>query len=483
MSHVFADAEVRRLLDTVRREELTSFIEGSMSVLASAGPYLSNYHIAALGYALQDVFEGRTKRLLITLPPRHLKSIAASVCFPAWTLGKAPRTRLVCISHTAELAAQHHNDCRRLIQSPYYKQLFGVCRIARSKNTEVEFRTTFGGGRLSLSVGGPITGRGGEIVIIDDPLKADDAASDTKRKAVNTWFANTIGSRLNDPRTGAIIVVMQRLHEDDLAGVLLEQGGWTHLNLPAIAEINERVQIGPEAYHLRREGELLHAERVSAETLAQLKRELGEDAFSAQYQQRPAPREGAIVKRAWLTRYAHAPERRPGDQIIQCWDMGVKAGPQNDYSVCVTVLKRGKQHFILHVLRDRWEFAALLKRVIDHRRQYGPGPLLIEDAAAGAQVIQALKADPKLHRAIALKPDSDKVSRLAGQSYKFEAGDVMLPENAPWLGEFEAELLAFPKSRHDDQVDAIAHYLRWADKREPLLLKGPGGEYMEYSVG
>jgi len=479
MSAPFSDAQVARLLDALRRAELTSFIEGAMNVLASAGPYLSNYHIAALGFALQGVFEGRTKRLLITLPPRHLKSIAASVCFPAWTLGRAPRTRLVCISHTAELATQHHNDCRRLIQSPYYQRLFGACRIARSKNTEVEFRTTFGGGRLSLSVGGPITGRGGEIVIIDDPLKADDAASDTKRKAVNTWFANTIGSRLNDPRTGAIIVVMQRLHEDDLAGALLDQGGWTHLNLPAIAETDERVQIGSQTYHLRREGELLHAERVSAETLTQLRRELGEDAFSAQYQQRPAPREGAIIKRAWLGRYVHTPERRPGDQIVQCWDMGVKAGPQNDYSVCVTVLKRGRQHFILHVLRDRWEFATLLKRVVDHRRQYGPGPLLIEDAAAGAQVIQALRADPKLPRAIALKPDSDKVSRLAGQSYKFEAGDVLAPESAPWLGEFETELLAFPKSRHDDQVDAIAHYLRWSDRHQSAPLVS-GGEVFAY---
>ncbi len=480
MSTQFSDAEAKRLLEALRRTELTSFVEGSMGVLASAGPYLQNYHVAAICYALQRVAEGKIKRLLITLPPRHLKSIAASVCFPAWVLGHAPRTRFVTICHTAELAAQHHNDCRRLIASPYYQELFGACRIARDKNTEGEFRTTFGGGRLSLSVGGPITGRGGEIIIIDDPLKADDASSDVKRRNVNTWFSNTIGSRLNDPRTGAIIVVMQRLHEDDLAGMLLEQGGWTHLNLPAIAEIDESIQIGPDQYHFRREGELLHAERVSRETIAQLKRELGEDTFSAQYQQRPAPREGAVIKRAWLKRYACAPERRPGDQIVQCWDMGVKAGPHNDYSVCITALKRGRQHFILHVLRERLEFAALLKRVTEHRRAFGPGPLLIEDAAAGTQVIQALKADPRQPRAIALKPNSDKLERLAGQSHKFEAGEVQLPESAPWLADFEAELLAFPKSRHDDQVDAIAHYLRWADQ-SALTVVAHGGEYMDLS--
>lgn len=460
-------AELNRLLAALRREELSSFVEGAFSVLAPGAPYLPNFHIEAISYALQLAVEGKTRRLLITLPPRHLKSVVASVCLPAWILGKAPRTRIVTASHTASLAAQHHNDCRRLIVNPYFRQLFGGCRLSRDKNTEMEFRTTAGGSRLSVSVGGPLTGRGGDFIVVDDPLKADDANSELLRRAVNEWYANTVASRLNDPKTGVIIVVMQRLHEDDLAGMLLESGGWTVLNLPAIAEEDERIQIGPHAYHVRRRGDLLHPARVPADVLDQQRRELGETGFSAQFQQRPAPREGAAFKRAWVRRYAHAPERRPGDQIVQCWDMGVKAGDKNDYSACVTVLHRGKQHYILHVIRERLEFPQLLKRVVAHRAAFGPGPLLIEDAAAGASILQALRAEPNFPRGIAVKTEGDKLDRASGQTYKFEEGNVYLPEQAPWLSDFEAELFAFPKARHDDQVDALVHYLQWSDRRYP----------------
>ncbi len=458
-------SEIQALLDALRRQELASFVAGAMPELAPGEPYLDNFHIWAIAYELQRVLEGKSRRLLITCPPRHLKSTIASVCAPAWALGRNPKARLVCISHTAELAAKHHDDCRRLMRSAYYQRLFPEARIGRDKNTEVEFRTTAGGGRYSISVGGPLTGRGGDIIIIDDPLKADDAHSETRRTSVNTWYRETLASRLNNPKGGAIVLVMQRLHDDDLAGHVIEQGGWRHLNLPAIAEADDKIQIGPDVYHGRQAGTLLHAERMGFDQLGLARAEMGATAFSAQYQQRPAPQEGAMIKRAWLKRYARKPVRQPGDRIVQSWDTGVKAGDANDWSVCATFLRRGEEHYLLHVYRARLEFPVLLAKVIAHRREFGAGALLIEDAAAGAQVIQALRANPHVGNAIAIKPEGDKQMRLGGQSHKFEAGNVLLPETAPWLADFEAELLAFPKGRYDDQVDAISQYLRWADAR------------------
>ncbi|MBC7770680.1 MAG: phage terminase large subunit [Phycisphaerales bacterium] len=458
----------RPLLASLRRRELASFVAGAMPVLAPGERYKDNFHVPAIAYGLEQAITGNVRRLLITCPPRHLKSTIASVCAPAWMLGRAPHKRIVCLSHTGELAAKHHDDCRRLMGSPYYRRLFPGALIAHDKNTAIEFRTSQGGGRISLSVGGPLTGRGGDIIIIDDPLKADDASSESRRKAVNVWFGETLASRLNDPKSGAIVLVMQRLHDDDLAGHVLEQGGWTVLSLPAIAEVDERIQIGPECFHVRREGELLHAERMGSEELDLARRQMGATAFSAQYQQRPAPLEGAVIKRAWLQRYAREPVRQKADRIVQSWDTGVKAGDRNDYSVCATFLRRGKSHYLLHVLRTRLEFPALLAKVIAHRRAFGPGPLLIEDAAAGAQIIQALKSQSAAPHAIAIKPEGDKFMRLDGQSHKFEAGDVLLPEAGAWLGDFEAELLAFPKGRYDDQVDAVSQYLRWADQRRTV---------------
>ncbi len=434
-----------------------------MRQLAPGDLYRYNFHIAAISYALERVIAGETRRLLITCPPRHLKSIIASVCAPAWGLGHNAKTRFVCLSHTGELAAKHHDDCRRLIASPYYRRLFPHALISREKNTDVEFRTTAGGGRYSLSVGGPLTGRGGDIIIIDDPIKAEDAQSEVKRKAANTWFGETLSSRLDDPKSGAIVLVMQRLHDDDLAGHVLELGGWTHLNLPAIAEEDETVQIGPHAFHTRTAGTPLHPERMSVDDLAIARAAMGSTAFSAQYQQRPAPLEGAVIKRAWLRRYVRTPARQPGDKIVQSWDTGIKAGDSNDYSVCATFLQRGDDHYLLHILRDRLEFPRLLAKVVAHRRAFGHGPLLIEDAASGTQIIQALRADPRVQNAIAIKPEADKFIRLDGQSHKFEAGSVILPEDAPWLADFEYELLAFPKAKYDDQVDAVSQYLRWAD--------------------
>ena len=220
--------------DAALRTDFASFLQRTFRELEPGGELSPGWHLGAIAWKLDQVRQGKVKRLLITMPPRSLKSMTVSVAFPAYLLGHAPTCRVITASYGEDLSGKHARDCRTVMQSPWYRRVFSGTRIARNRAAEHDFQTTRHGGRLSTTVGGAMTGRGGDILIIDDPIKAGDALSDTRRKAVNDWFSNTALTRLNDKRTGAVIVVMQRLHDDDLAAHLLAQGGWDHLDLPAI---------------------------------------------------------------------------------------------------------------------------------------------------------------------------------------------------------------------------------------------------------
>ena len=207
-------------------------------------------------------------------------------------------------------------DCLKIIEARWYQDAFPTTRIARNKSARSNFETTREGGRFSTSVGGTLTGRGGDIIILDDPHKPEDAASEKKRNSVLDWFKSTLLSRLNDPAAGPIILIQQRVHEADLAGYLLEQGGWEHLDLPAIAEEPVRIDLGKRGELVRPEGHLLHPERLPLKLLDHRRNELGSYVFAAQYQQRPAPLGGGIVKWDWFHTYGVAPAQITGDRII-----------------------------------------------------------------------------------------------------------------------------------------------------------------------
>jgi hypothetical protein len=255
-----------------------------------------NWHLEAVSHELNSVMIGKTRRLIITVPPRSLKSICASVCLPAFALGHNPARRIICVSYSENLARKHANDCRALIRSGLYRTLFPGTRISPSKDTETEVMTSARGSRLTTSVGGTLTGRGGDLLIIDDPLKPQDAQSESAREALKQWYSNTLLSRLDNKSEGSIIVVMQRLHPDDLVGHLLDQGGWRHLNLPAIAEKEMEVALSPTRTHRRQIGDLLHPTRESQTALDELKASMGSVEFAAQYQQAPIPIGGNLIK-------------------------------------------------------------------------------------------------------------------------------------------------------------------------------------------
>jgi predicted phage terminase large subunit-like protein len=452
---------VVEVANAIAANDLYSFIQTLFPVLSGGAPLLTTWHLDAMTHALERVLRGEVRRLIITVPPRSLKSICASVALPAFALGKDPTRRIITVSYSDQLAKKHANDFRAIMRSAPYKKIFPRTRISPYKDTEAEIVTTATGHRLATSVGGTLTGRGGNLIIIDDPTKPQDAHSEAARNSLLQWYTNTLLSRLDDKSTGAIIVVMQRLHPEDLVGYLLEREGWEHLCLPAIAEEDAVVPLGFGRFHRRQAGDVLDPRREPLEELERLRSDMGSMDFSAQYQQAPVPHGGNMIKWAWFKFYDKPPIFRTYDRIVVCWDTAQSSAELADYSVGIVMLVRGETVFILDVIRERLEYPELKRKVVktyhQYRGRHGSCELLVEKAGAGMSLIQDLKA-ANIHP-IAVKPEGDKQMRMATRLAKIEAGAVHLPARAPWLGEFRKEISAFPAGRHDDQVDALSQAL------------------------
>jgi predicted phage terminase large subunit-like protein len=449
----------QRVYDALLRMDFRAFSEKTFRTLNPGEAFVYAWYIDSIAWHLERVRRGESTRLIINMPPRSLKSIMSSVAWPAFILGRDPSKRIICVSYSGDLAKKFSNDFRALIGSTWYRALFPWTRVGQFKDSETEIEFTTRGSRLATSVHGTLTGRGADIIIIDDPLKPDDALSDPKRNAANQWFTNTLLSRLDDKRTGAIVVVMQRVHMDDLTGFLLEQSDeWTVLSLPAIAQIDQEVPTWDGRIYNRIQGELLSPEREPFEVLTALKAHLGSAAFSAQYQQQPEPPGGAMIKRAWVRRYKELPIPSQRLFTLQSWDTANKGGPENDYSVCTTwIVGRDKKWYLADVWRGRADYPTLKQQMHNLARAYKPSRVLVEDTGAGTSLVQEMRS--LIAGIIAVTPKTDKESRMAVASGKIEAGQVLLPERAPWLADLEAELFAFPAARHDDQCDSISQAL------------------------
>ena len=450
-----------QVLDAVLRSHFPSFLRKVFSTLSPGQTFESGWAVEAMAYQIERLLSGDERRLIVNLPPRSLKSIAFSVALPAFALGLDPRLRIICVSYSIELAKKLANDFRAIVESDWYRRIFPGTRIGRFKNTETEIEFTERGYRLAVSVQGTLTGRGGDLIIIDDPIKPTDALSEPTRNSVNQWYLNTLLSRLDNKATGRIVIVMQRVHVEDLTGFVLDgPEESTVLKLPAIGLVRESIPIGPERFHERLPGEVLWPGREPRSVLDRYRLQLGSDVFSAQYQQEPMPPEGAMIKRQWVQRYDTPPARTAGSRVIQSWDTASKGGPENDWSVCTTWLFQDRLYYLLHVERGRYDYPELKKRAQALAQQYNPTKLLIEDTGTGSALVQELRLELS---AIAVKPTADKIARMSAESAKFEAGLVYFPKHAPWLADLEAELFSFPGSRHDDQVDSISQALAQAN--------------------
>lgn len=448
----------QREFDAILRSDFESFMAAAFCILHPGKVLDVEWLHRAMAHVLEQCLSGEWRRLIVTMPPRSLKSVIISVMFPAWLLGRDPSTKLMCVSYAEELTRRHSVDTRRLMTSAFYRRLFPMTVLR--KETELVLETTQGGSRFATTVGGTVTGLGADWIIIDDPSKADDALSRPLIEKATTFFTNTLSTRLNDPAHGRIVLTMQRLHEADLAGYLLELGGWHHLALPATAEEDEQIRIGPNLVHHRYKGDLLEPRRVPQARLDEKRRELGSVAYQAQYQQKPQPAEGNIIKRDWLCFYAEAPDLASA-RIIQSVDTAQKTNPANDYSVLTTWANFGDCHYLLDVTRGRYDFPALVAQIITQHDRHRPERLLIEDTGSGIPLIQDLKAKRPDICAYPVKAKQPKDVRIGAASALFENRQVLFPKDAPWLDACLGEVLAYPSSKHDDIIDSIAQYLNW----------------------
>jgi predicted phage terminase large subunit-like protein len=419
----------------------------------SEGRWTPFEHLLLLNRKLVDVAAGRIKRLMVFMPPRHGKSMLTSQYFPAWYLGIYPDKRVILSSYEADFAATWGRKARNLLEE-FGPSLFST-RVSPESSAANRWDVDgHEGGMNTAGVRGPITGKGANIAIIDDPVKNDqEAMSKTYREATWDWYRATFSTRIQED--GAIILVMTRWHEDDLAGRLIsaqEEGGdkWAVVNLPALAEDSDILG--------RRPGEPLCPELFAKETLEATRVRLGSYWWNALYQQRPSPMEGGILKRGWWKFYRQAPDKL--DEIIQSWDMSFKETTSGSYVVGQVWGKKSADRYLLDQVRDRMDFPATLQAVRTVSGKWSQAQAkLVEDKANGPAVIATLKRE--ISGLIPVEPQGSKEARAAAVSPQIEAGNIYLPDPsiAPWVHDFIEECAAFPNGANDDQVDAMTQAL------------------------
>jgi predicted phage terminase large subunit-like protein len=461
----------REAMDAVYRNSFGAFAYAAYPVVHPGEELTPNWHIDCICHHLEQMalletgFEteiertGYYNRLVINLAPRSLKSYLISVAWVAWTLGRNPSLKIICASYSDDLARKFSRDCRALMESLFYKRIFRRTRLNPKKSTETEFETTKRGSRLATSVGGTLTGRGADILIVDDPIKANDANSQIALDNANEWFRNTALTRLNNPSKSLVLLIQQRLHANDLSGVLIESR-WPSLIIPAVAtEAKDYTIADGEVYH-RPDGEFLQPKRDRPETIEEIKLNVGSRIFAAQYQQNPTPPDGNMVKASWLRRYISIPPRSKFRSVVLSCDPAGKAGTNNDYTAITVVGVDKNELDLLHVCRGHWTVLDMRDRIIALASQWEVTHVIIEDTASGMGLIHLLREQTRLP-VIGQSPKDDKETRLRRHQGLLEAGRLLLPVEAPWLADFESEFLAFPSGRYDDQVDALLLVLDW----------------------
>ena len=448
----------------IYRNSFKYFLIRSFNILNNGEDYKNNWHIEAIVKTLEMVESGEIKRLIINMPPRYLKSFCVSVSFPIWLLGRDPSKKIIVASYSEKLAIKHSLDSRIIIASKWFKNNFNDCNINKSQNQKYKFLTTQNGFRMATSVGGTLTGEGGDILIIDDPHNPQDILSNKLREKTLNWYSHTFSSRLNDKKKGAIIIVMQRLHREDLTGFLLKKNqDWFHLNLPIIAEEEQEIVIENFTKH-RKIGDILQEEREGIFEIERIKKDMGSYVFNAQYQQNPVSFESSIIKKEWFKTF-ELKEEIKFEKIYLSFDTAIKNSLENDPTVCSVWGEKDDCFYLINVIRKWLEYPELKKEVINLIAFYRPFVVLIEDKASGQSLIQDLRKNMN-NNIIPIKVFKDKITRFAVASVSIESGRVFLPKFADWLTLFEEEIYSFPYSKHDDQVDSVSQFLNWAEGKK-----------------
>ena len=433
--------------------------------------YIDDWYIEVMCDHLEHLYKGDIRKLIINIPPRSLKSTICSVVYPVWIWINDPSMQLLTGSHSRELAIRDSRRSRELIESPWFQSMWsGKIQFRKDQNQKTRYENDKNGHRIVFSMGSNITGDGGDLISIDDPIDASKTDGNSKLhldKCIDIYTSSLL-SRQNDHRTCRILVIMQRLNENDLSGYLLKKGGFTHLCLPMEAEPNSTPET-PYFKDKRKEGQIL-TKRQTKETLNDWKMNLGMYGTAGQLQQRPHPVKGGIIKKHWFKYYESLP---PVKEYIWTWDTAIKVKEKNDFSVGILIAQCENGYYIVDMYREKVEYPDLKKAV---RRKYESqrcSRLLVEDKASGQQIIQEFKSIVGMC-VVAMMPGrnmgSTKEERMHFASPIFEAGQVYLPKGMSWTVVLEDELVAFPNAQHDDICDALTAYFAYKKSgKEPRV--------------
>lgn len=455
--------QIGRLERAVRKEQaersLSEFIRQAWPVIEPGTAYVDNWHIGLIAEYLQAVNLGQLRRLVVNIPPRQMKSIEVTVCYPCWTWTQRPEKRFIKVSYSDALSRKHNILSRDIITSPWYRENWGALFTLKDDvNRQNEFKNNHHGMMYSTSVTGSLTGEGGDVIIIDDPQNPLQANSETERETAITFFKNTLQTRLNDPKSGVIIVIMQRLHERDLTGYILsERLGYTHLCLPATAPERTVIRFPVSGRELvREEGGLLNPGRLDRGTLADLKKSMGSLQFAGQFQQTPAPAEGVIFKREWLGQSCRKAALPRPNMTIQSWDMTFTKSEGSAKVAGFVMSRAGSRIYIRDLVNDKMTFT---ESVAAMRRLSGKWPearaKVVENKANGPAIVDLLKKE--IPGMVEFNPKGSKEERAISVTPYFEAGNIIFPDpgEAPWVNDLINDLLMFPKGTYKDTVDAL----------------------------
>jgi predicted phage terminase large subunit-like protein len=462
--------KIQDALLTLRAEQsLRAYVEQAWPILEPDTRFITNWHIDLLIEYLEAVTAGEIRTLLINVPPRSMKSLLVSILWPTWEWIRRPGGRWIFASYAEALATKQSVDRRTVLQSPWYQARWGdQVQLASDQNVKGEFQNTKRGVMIATSTGGSITGKGGDRIIVDDLHNPQQADSEAQRETALAYFRQTLWTRLDNKRTGAMVVVMQRLHERDLSAVCLDLG-FTHVCLPADGETRTEI-VFPRSRRrqIRETGDLLWPAREGRAELDRAKQVLGSAVYAGQYQQPPAPAGGAIFQREWFQYYDELP---PLSEFAQSWDMAFKDKKDNDYVVGLVAGRRGANIYLIDRVKGQWSFSESCRQVEALRRKYpNARRILIEDAANGPAIKDALTQ--RVSGIVTVLPQGSKRERAEAVLPRVEAGNVYLPNPRPhgrliperaWVDDFLYQLTLFPNGAHDDDdVDACTQLLlRW----------------------
>lgn len=460
---------------------LYEFVRQSWHVVEPGVPFIGGWHIEQICEHLEACSGGELRKLLINIPPRHSKSTIVSVMWPMWEWLTDPAQKFLCASYSGNLSIRDNLKARRLIQSPWYQDRWGhMFKLAGDQNAKQRYENDKTGYRLATSVGGTATGEGGSRLLLDDPHSAQEAQSDAIREAAVEWFDVVWSTRLNDPKADVMVTIMQRLHERDISGHILDDiGGWEHLMIPAEWDgIRRKTSVGP--YDPRqKKGELICPERFGEDEIADLKKLLGAYGAAGQLQQEPTPSEGGILKTQFFELWPENTGLPPFEYILQSYDCAFTEKSTGDPTACtvwavfthagarhVMLIDAWDEHLAYPDLREKaikqWgtEYGGMSKDSPFSRKKR-PDRVLVEAKASGQSLLQDLRLAKV--PAIPYNPgNADKISRAHQAAPTLELGLCWIPESkktpghaVSWAQPFLKQLAKFPVAAHDDYVDTF----------------------------